>query len=122
MGPAGQTLETIERTADVALSGHRAARGTSPSGADYCDSATPSHAAAFLGVTQGAASMGATATIQRTGTLTEGSWSWTPWLPVFVGANGTLTQSAPSSGFSLVVGVALSATSILIRPQPPIAL
>lgn len=121
-GPAGQTIETTDRTADVALSGHRAVRGTTPAGADYCGSATPSHAPAFLGLTQGAASSGTTVTVQRTGVIVEGSWTWTPWMPVFVGASGTLTQSSPSSGFSLVVGVALSATSILLRPQPPIYL
>ena len=121
-GPTGQTVETIDRTADVAISGHRAVRGTSPSGADYCSNATASHAPAFLGLTQGAASSGTTVTVQRTGVIVEPSWAWTPWTPVFVGVNGVLTQSSPSSGFSLVVGVALSATSILLRPQPPIYL
>lgn len=121
-GPPGQAIDAIDRTADVALSGHRVVRGTSPGGADYCDSATPAHAAAFLGLTQGAASSGAAVTIQRTGIIVEPSWSWAPWLCVFVGANGVLTQSAPSSGFSLVLGVAMSATSLLIRPQPPIYL
>jgi hypothetical protein len=65
---------------------------------------------------------GALAQIQTGGLMSEGSWSWIPDLPVFVGAAGTLTQVAPLAGFNLIVGIATSSTQIFIGAKSPIVL
>jgi hypothetical protein len=46
--------------------------------------------------------------------MTELSWTWTPGEPIFLGNNGMLTQTPPSSGFAIELGTAISATSIWI--------
>ena len=52
--------------------------------------------------------------------MTEPSWSWQPHKPIWLGANGTITQTPADDVNLLEVGIALSATSILIRIQSPI--
>jgi hypothetical protein len=54
------------------------------------------------------------------GLVTNGSWTWIPFLLVYVGqVPGTLTQTVPTGDGQYVVpvGVALSATSIQVTPQ-----
>jgi hypothetical protein len=99
-------------TADVATPG-AAKAPTTP---------TLAEAQLFLGVTLGAAAQGAEVQIQGSGELTDTGWSWTPGALLFLGPLGLPTQTPPTSGVCLVIGIALSPTTILIRPQPPIAL
>lgn len=117
-GPAGGTV--LQATAAVALSGHRAvyraADGLRYASAD--DLATIN----VLGVTTGAASPATLATVQINDELIELSWSWTPGAIVWLGLNGALTQTPPSSGAAVEIGVATSATGLLVRPQPSIVL
>jgi hypothetical protein len=52
--------------------------------------------------------------------VTNGSWTWIPFLWVYVGSvPGTLTQTVPigDGQYVVPVGVALSATSIQVTPQ-----
>ena len=83
-------------------------------------SGTPSQAGNVIGVAINGGQAGASIDIQQSGEMSLSSWTWTMGLPVFVGPNGPLTQTPPTSGFSQVVGVPLSATSISIGLQPPI--
>lgn len=116
VGASGNTSFT--KTAAQALGGHRVVRLISAAAVDYADNATLAHGDDVLGVTTGAASLGADVTVVRTGEITEPSWNWTALEPLFLGRNGLLTQTAPSLAagdvFSLQVGVALSATTALI--------
>lgn len=80
------------------------------------------HAASYLGISITSGSAGTEIIIQRTGTLDDGSWSWTTGGEVFVGAAGALTQVAPTVGFKLVVGTATSATRIELTMDTPIFL
>jgi hypothetical protein len=54
--------------------------------------------------------------------MTEAGWAWTIGSPVYLSANGTLSHTAPSSGFALVIGFALTATKIFIDIKQPIIL
>jgi hypothetical protein len=63
---------------------------------------------------------GTTINIQQLGSLTLSSWNWTLGQPIFVGPNGPLTQTVPTSGFSQIVGIPVSSTSFTIGLQPPI--
>jgi hypothetical protein len=42
--------------------------------------------------------------------------------PVFLDVGGAVTQTTPTSGFSIRLGVALSSTDILVEPAQPIKL
>ena len=46
----------------------------------------------------------------------------TPGESIFLDAAGAIAQSVPTSGFSVRLGVALSATDILVEPAQPIKL
>lgn len=120
VGPSGGAA--LSRTADQALSGHRVVRATSATGANYADPSILEHRDTVLGITTGAAVSGAAVLVLSAGELAEPSWSWTPGLPIYVGNSGALTQVAPLSGWLLVVGVATSATSMVVRLHPPIVL
>lgn len=72
-----------------------------------------------VGITTNAASPGDTVTVQTSGALSDGSWSWTPG-PIYVGSNGALTQIAPVVGYLMEVARAVSATDIVINLQQPI--
>ena len=108
--------------ADGALGGHRVVRATTTGKVGYVDPSDAAQAHTALGLTTGAVADGALASVQFAGPITEPSWAWTPNLPIFVGAAGIPTQSPPSSGFHATVGVAVSATSMVIQLKSPIVL
>ncbi len=118
----GGVSNVMEYVADGALGGHRIVRATTAGKVGYVDPSDPDQAHAALGLTTGAVADGALASVQFAGPITEPSWAWTPNLPIFVGAAGIPTQSPPSSGFHATVGVAVSATSMVIQLKSPIVL
>lgn len=118
--PGGAT--GVTKTAGVSLSGHRAVVLNSSSEAIYADSSVLTHRDKVLGITTGAASAGADATILTYGELVEPSWAWTLDEPVFLGLNGLLTQTVPTSGFVQRVGFPTSATSLFIDIDDAITL
>lgn len=120
-GPAGSGgSQNMAALAAQALGGHRALAFVSATSVDYLDPSVSCFS--FAGISTGAAESGSSITIQAFGVMTEPSWTWTAGNPVYAAANGTLTQTVPLSGFLFMLGVALSATTLLIDPQPPIAL
>lgn len=121
-GPPGQAgVSYLQFTASAALGGNRVVR---LSGGDlvYASHTETAFANAPLGLTIGATAPGATASVQTSGLMTEPSWNWTPDQPVFVGANGVPVQPSPTSGYSLIVGIATSPTQILIGARMPLVL
>lgn len=75
-----------------------------------------------IGVATAGAAPGAELSIQYSGPLTFTGWNFTTGLPVFVGAGGVLTQTAPTSGYLQAVGYPLTSTSLLVDIQDPISL
>ncbi len=73
-----------------------------------------------VGVALNGGQAGATIAIQQSGEMSLSSWNWTLGQPIFVGTTGPLTQTPPTSGFSQVVGMPLSATSMSIGLESPI--
>jgi hypothetical protein len=67
-----------------------------------------------IGISTTAASTGQNITIKTSGQITDASWNWTKGA-IYLGANGVLTQTAPSGG-SIVVHVAkaITATTLII--------
>ncbi|WP_051298826.1 hypothetical protein [Marinobacterium litorale] len=85
------------------------------------DAGDADHIELLVGVTTTAASAGGNVSVQRFGKLSDSGWAWTPGT-IWLGANGALTQTPPTTGFDLDIGSATSATEIIIDSQPPIAL
>jgi len=74
------------------------------------------------GIAITSASPGDALTIITEGVHTDSFWSWAPQEPVFLGPAGTLTQTAPVTGFRVLVGYAVDATSLDINIQESICL
>ena len=109
--PGTGGVQTCVLTAARDLSGHRVV--VAFGGADYADPTDPDHADLVVGITTGAALSGDDVIVQAAGEMVESTWNWSPG-PVWCGALGTLTQTAPTSGWSQIVATALAPTRILI--------
>jgi hypothetical protein len=54
--------------------------------------------------------------------VTDSSWNWARGSPVFLGPQGTLTQTPPSTGNLVVVARVLDSKTIFIHIENPIVL
>lgn len=72
----------------------------------------------FAGITLGANVAGTDATIQRFGVISDAAFSFTPDAPLYIGADGVLTETITSPVRR--IGVAVSATQINLDPFPTI--
>lgn len=86
------------------------------------DAGDADHIDLLLGITITAAAAGQPINVQRAGSISDAAWSWTPGSRVHLGANGALTQSPPVDGFDVLIGTAVSPTSLLLNLQEPIEL
>lgn len=119
-GAPGGTSET--RIASEALGGHRVVRSTGAGTVGYASSDNATHGDDTVGMTLGAAGIGAEVTVQRFGAVTFNGWAWTPGQPVFLGTNGLPTQVPPTTGFVQMLGHAESATTLYLDIQPAVYL
>jgi len=117
IGPAGRdgASSVVSRTAGEALGGHRGVAIHSD-GLAYHASPGDGWEDAVAGITTGAASSGAAASIIANGEVTEAGWNWTPG-PVWLGASGTLTQTVPTTGALVRMGTALGPTTMFVEPR-----
>lgn len=124
-GPQGEAGlpggSTLTYPAGDNLSGHRIVL-IENGAAIYADCSTPGHVNRALGMTTGAATLGADTTIQTGGEITEPLWNWTVDTPVWLSTNGLLTQTVPTSGFSLIIGIPVTETKLYLRFREPIKL
>jgi hypothetical protein len=119
--PAGSpisTVSTLTLTASTNISGLTAVATSS----GQAVTASSSTGAPVVGIATGGALAGADVTVQYEGPISDTSWSWAYNQPIFIAANGVLTQTAPTSGYSQIVGYPINATSLLIDIQAPITL
>ena len=110
--------DTVAITAAENLGGHRIVTVEG----FYASKDTATDRNKVLGMTTGAVSIGSEATVQVSGFIEESSWNWNVDIPVFLSTNGQLTQSAITSGFSLIVGKPRTATNMFISISEPIIL
>lgn len=87
-------------------------------GVEHTDVSSLNSLSKFEGVSINAAGVGFEVTIFKSGLLTDVSWNWTDGLPIFIGAGGVLTQTPSALIASQEVAIAVSPTSILLKPQP----
>lgn len=88
----------------------------------YADSATPAHAFRVVGLLASAVSSGESVAVLIDGLIADSGWNWTIGSPIFIGANGVLTQTPPESGFLQQVATPITATQIDFELQEPILL
>lgn len=100
----------------VAVGGISALRAVSFDGAgvSHTDPASADALAAMIGVSTSSSLAGGAAIIETDGEITDASWSWTPGDALFVGANGVLTDIAPTSIALRQVAVAVSSNTIRV--------
>lgn len=124
-GPAGPSGgAAISVTAASAIGGHRIVVLDDAGAPAYASNQDINHLSKVLGMTLNAANPGDTLSIVRTGDVVEPTWNWTLNLPVFLGTNGLLTQTPPSTPalFSQVVGFPITATKMFVNIREPILL
>jgi len=105
--------EALEATAGEALGGHRAVYIDNGQ-AFYASASDTSIPGQVVGITTQAAAAGGSVNIRFVGALDEAGWSFAPG-PVYVGINGVLTQTRPTSGWVMNIGVAVTPTRLLIN-------
>lgn len=76
----------------------------------------------WVGIALNAADPGEQVTIQRSGSLEDSNWNWVDGERVYLGLNGTLTQTVPVVGYQQLIGTAVSTKRILLNIQDPIEL
>lgn len=125
-GPKGidgtSGLFTIDRVPSSPIGGHRVVISSGLTSISYADSDNTSNANMVLGVTTTAVVAGGTVKVQFLGEISEPSWTFIPNELVFCGHNGLLTQIAPTTGFQLIMGVALTPTTVLLAIKQPLIL
>lgn len=75
----------------------------------------------FLGITISSAALGREVVVKRSGTIDDASWNWDPGL-VYLGADGMLTQTPPTTGWELVVGNSPSPQRLNLDFDEPVLL
>lgn len=102
--------EAIAATAGETIGGHRVVQ-IYDGEATYADKDTAY--SGQLALSTGAVMSGAEGVFAIAGIVEEPTWSWTIG-PVYLGSNGLLQQTKPSTGTVVMIGRAVSATSLSI--------
>lgn len=97
------------------LSGHRALR-VALGQAWLCNALQAGQADSLVGIGMQAAATGEPVNVRLSGILEEPSWSWQAG-PVYVGAEGRLTQDPSGLAFIQRLGWAVSPISLLLQPS-----
>ena len=100
----------------VASTSLSALRCITTDGSGLAKYATPDSLAnsVVIGISTTSASTGQNITIKTSGQITDASWNWTKGA-IYLGANGALTQTAPTGGSIIVhVAKAITATTLII--------
>lgn len=113
-GTGGGDTSSITKNCDEAISAYRAVISNGADGILLAQNTNIAHRNNVIGITTQAGALNDDVDVQKFGELTFAGWAWTPGLPIFVGANGLLTQTPPVNPavFSQIVAQALTATKI----------
>jgi hypothetical protein len=122
-GAPGPVVTQFLVTAGMVLSGHRVVRPQFDGTVVYADNTDLTDAHRPLWLTLGAALLGGQVLVQSYGPVEEPSWSWTDGA-IFLGTNGQLTQTVPTSPAAFLIQVAApdEPTKLFYDPRDPIAL
>lgn len=116
----GETLTQLATAGEI-LSGHRAVYKSNDN-VFYADRLDLTNVSNIIGITLGAAILGASVTVVTFGPTIEPTWGWEVGKSIFLGIGGELTQTVPDSGVLVPLGGATSATEIMVKIGTPIQL
>lgn len=75
----------------------------------------------IAGVALTGGGVGSQITVERNNFVEDGNWAFSPG-SVYLGSNGELTQTEPTSGFLVIMGNAVSSTKVRLGIQHPLGL
>lgn len=85
-----------------------------------CSATNLAHLNTLIGLAKQTGNIGDIVAVSEDEFMVNTAWAWVPDKPVFLGTNGTLTQTTFGVLFVQQVGVALTPTKIVIRISQPI--
>jgi hypothetical protein len=105
---------TLTRVAGGALSGQRVVSANSVGEVEYTNITSLLSVQGILGITETAVSLGANVSVITSGYIREPTWSWTTNLPIFLLGTGLMTQTVPTTGYVIQLGVPVSSIEMLV--------
>ena len=118
-GPPGPTdcgQARISRVAGESLAAYAVVAVASDGKVYRASKSTPEHINRVLGITLAAAAADAAVDVHLFGEVVNGAWSFDTTKLIWLGDGGALTQSAPTSGFVMVMGYPTSSGSMFVIP------
>lgn len=104
--------------AETILEGYAVRRNASNQ-LEKCSAMNIAHVNSVIGLAKQTGNNGEVISVLEDELMTNTAWSWTPNKPVFLGLNGTLTQSLSGVAYIQQMGIALSPTQVIIRISQP---
>ena len=105
--------------AGAAVGAFRILRASAADVVAHADKDERAHAGRIVGISLAAAAPGESVRYATHGPVTNVAWALAALQPVYCGDDGLIVQVKPTGAWSQRVGIALSATTILVDPWPP---
>lgn len=119
-GLPGAPGSAVTLPAASVLSGHRLVTVDVDGRAILASADAAAHAIGVMGLTINAAVENEAVVLASFGIVEMGGWAWVPNLPIYLGLNGALTQSANVGLFAKIIGIAVTPTRLVLSFQPAI--
>jgi len=88
----------------------------------YADSNTVTHANLIAGISYTAGLEGESIKVIHQGKVQDSSFSFDMTKPIFLGTNGVLIQTPPTSGIAVIIGSPIATDALILRIQGSIVL
>lgn len=120
-GPAGAGADALTLTAGASVIAYRPIAVDASGQAVPADPTDAAQIGALVGIATNSASGGQAVNLSRAGEVTNGGWSWTPGQTLWAALDGGIVSSPPAgAAWWQQLGIALSATKMLVTIEPPI--
>ena len=119
-GPAGSDAPASYTSAGV--NAYQVVYLTTAGSVAAANAGNITHAGRIVGITESAAAAGSTATVRRSGSVTNTAWTLTPGQRYYLQAGGEIGTSTDNLAFVQKIGVAESATSLFLQIESPVIL
>ena len=119
--PGAQGESRKQYISSANISGHVVVALNSLGQLIVADCRQSQHALAIVGITTNAVTTGNATLVSDSGSVEHLGWTFLQGYPVYIGENGQLTQTLPSSrAFTKIIGIATSPTIVNLQLQPAI--
>jgi hypothetical protein len=122
-GPPGTGINTVvPLTVSGDISGHRILSSSGLGLAYYTDVTNTQDIKSIVGMSSSSSLALGTVDIIVSGIITEPSWNWVAYEPIYLTGLGFLTQIVPTAGYLVQIGTPIAPTQILLDIRPAIFL